>query len=191
VVKVGDIARLADIAGLQSYVINGSKVVFLRRRPQPRPPKGAVGASQCVVCTRHLQVRREAAERGWSMPVCSFIEADQIVPGWLKHKLWTATNVPAQQISIFACVSFTPVKMAYPFLSLLPHDLRQDISLYCSLQCKLDGQLGLKTDAPPHPASSADSQSSAHTNGPDTPSMLNTLRASDSGSTGSDSDITM
>jgi hypothetical protein len=52
---VGDITRLADIAGVQSYVINGSKVVFLRRRPQPRPPKGAVGASQCAVCTRHLQ----------------------------------------------------------------------------------------------------------------------------------------
>lgn len=55
VVKVGDVARLADISGIQSYVINGSKVLFLRRRPQPRPPKGAVGASQCTVCARHLQ----------------------------------------------------------------------------------------------------------------------------------------
>lgn len=30
-------------------------MLFLKRRPQPRPPKGAVGASQCVVCARHLQ----------------------------------------------------------------------------------------------------------------------------------------
>ena len=55
VVKVADITRMADIGGIQSYVINGSKVLFLRRRPQPRPPKGAVGASQCGVCSRHLQ----------------------------------------------------------------------------------------------------------------------------------------
>lgn len=55
VVKVQDISKLADIGGVQSYVINGAKVLFLRRRPQPRPPKGAVGASQCTVCTRHLQ----------------------------------------------------------------------------------------------------------------------------------------
>ncbi len=47
--------RLADISGVQSYVITGSKVLFLRRRPQPRPPKGAVGASLCTVCSRHLQ----------------------------------------------------------------------------------------------------------------------------------------
>ncbi len=40
---------------VQNYVINGSKVFFLKRRPQPRPPKGAVGASQCIVCCRHLQ----------------------------------------------------------------------------------------------------------------------------------------
>lgn len=37
------------------YTINSSKVIFLRRRPQPRPPKGAVGASVCTVCSRHLQ----------------------------------------------------------------------------------------------------------------------------------------
>ena len=37
------------------YTINSSKVIFLRRRPQLRPPKGAVGASLCTVCSRHLQ----------------------------------------------------------------------------------------------------------------------------------------
>jgi hypothetical protein len=55
VVKVADIIKVVNISQIQSYVINGSKVLFLKRRPQPRPPKGAVGASQCVVCARHLQ----------------------------------------------------------------------------------------------------------------------------------------
>lgn len=55
VVKMADISRFADIAGIQGYTINSSKVIFLRRRPQPRPPKGAVGASLCSVCSRHLQ----------------------------------------------------------------------------------------------------------------------------------------
>lgn len=56
VVRQQDIAKLADVSGIQSYTINGARVLFLRRRPQPRPPKGAVGASQCTVCSRHLQV---------------------------------------------------------------------------------------------------------------------------------------
>ncbi|EFN59650.1 hypothetical protein CHLNCDRAFT_29200 [Chlorella variabilis] len=55
VVKMADISRYADIGGIQGYTINSSKVIFLRRRPQPRPPKGAVGASLCTVCSRHLQ----------------------------------------------------------------------------------------------------------------------------------------
>lgn len=56
VVKVADLTRLAPgtIDSIQTYVINSSKVCFLRRRPQPRPPKGALGASQCTVCARHL-----------------------------------------------------------------------------------------------------------------------------------------
>lgn len=55
VVRAQDIAKLADVAGVQSYTINGARVLFLRRRPQPRPPKGVVGASQCTICSRHLQ----------------------------------------------------------------------------------------------------------------------------------------
>jgi hypothetical protein len=55
VVKVADIQKLVSVNHVQNYVINGSKVFFLKRRPQPRPPKGAVGASQCIVCCRHLQ----------------------------------------------------------------------------------------------------------------------------------------
>jgi hypothetical protein len=122
VVKVCDITRLADTSGIQSYVINGSKVLFLRRRPQPRPPKGAVGASQCVVCSRHLQ----------------------------------------------------------------------DISLYCSLQCKLDSQAGVKNvslrSMAPYKGvtTMADSRSSGSGSGPETPSHLMALRTLQD--LGSDSD---
>lgn len=107
VVKVGDVSRLADISGIQSYVINGSKVLFLRRRPQPRPPKGAVGASQCAVCSRHLQ----------------------------------------------------------------------DISLFCSLQCKLDAQAGVKNVSLRELGmGSAESGSTGSRSGPDTPSHLMAVR---------------
>lgn len=54
VVKIADMQKICSVQHVQSYVINGSKVFFLKRRPQPRPPKGAVGASQCVVCSRHM-----------------------------------------------------------------------------------------------------------------------------------------
>ncbi len=53
-IKAGDIARLADISGIQHYVINGSKVLFLNPRPQPRPPKGVVAPARCAVDGRQL-----------------------------------------------------------------------------------------------------------------------------------------
>jgi hypothetical protein len=54
VVKAADLARLADVVGIQHYVINGAKVVFLRPRPQPRPPKGVTAPSRCAVDGRQL-----------------------------------------------------------------------------------------------------------------------------------------
>ncbi|KAK9818149.1 hypothetical protein WJX72_007831 [[Myrmecia] bisecta] len=55
VLKTQDISRLVDISGVQTYVINQSRVIFIKRRPQPRPVKGAPGMSQCTMCARHLQ----------------------------------------------------------------------------------------------------------------------------------------
>lgn len=54
VVKAADISRLADVSGIQHYVINGAKVLFLRPRPQPRPPKGVVAPARCTVDGRQL-----------------------------------------------------------------------------------------------------------------------------------------
>lgn len=54
VVKASDLGRLADVSGIQHYVINGAKVVFLRPRPQPRPPKGVTAPSRCAVDGRQL-----------------------------------------------------------------------------------------------------------------------------------------
>lgn len=107
-----------------AYTINSSKVIFLRRRPQPRPPKGAVGASLCTVCSRHLQ----------------------------------------------------------------------DVSHFCSLQCKLDGQAGVKHVnlrrlAPSAvAANSSGSSGRSSTGAPETPSHLESLWQLDVAAAASDSD---
>lgn len=54
VVKASDVSRLTDVSGIQHYVINGAKVLFLRPRPQPRPPKGVVAPARCAVDGRQL-----------------------------------------------------------------------------------------------------------------------------------------
>ncbi|KAF6256617.1 PLATZ transcription factor-domain-containing protein [Scenedesmus sp. NREL 46B-D3] len=54
VIKAADVSRMADVSGIQHYVINGAKVLFLRPRPQPRPPKGVVAPARCAVDGRQL-----------------------------------------------------------------------------------------------------------------------------------------
>jgi hypothetical protein len=36
VVRVQDVARMMDVGGIQTYVINSARVVFLSERPHPR-----------------------------------------------------------------------------------------------------------------------------------------------------------
>ncbi|XP_020681416.1 uncharacterized protein LOC110098822, partial [Dendrobium catenatum] len=54
VVRVVEIQKVLDIGGVQTYVINNARVLFLNERPQPHASCKGASTHKCEICARSL-----------------------------------------------------------------------------------------------------------------------------------------